>query len=271
VVEARIKTLIDSFAFILPEEVDLTFAEKHPDIYDLAAYKKLDGNAEKQYEQKFLDLPDDVVKLQRMSYVNLARTCAQYFNMLKIARNYAYHMYVDVNENMLKLFYSSSSGYYKRFDELVDYCKQFVKSLNDMLWDSIQYIIYEAKEAEIEKIKWKVYAFYHKIPKKYLDIAVGEDRVEIYAPKQLLGRLIGKQGSTVNKLQELLQRKVSINESPILTDQYASENPEVPKDPETLKLISETIKLLSELEKRGVTVQQLLKFKETLEGEDEYE
>jgi predicted RNA-binding protein YlqC (UPF0109 family) len=269
VVEARIKTLIDSLAFILPSEVDITFAEKHPNDYDLEAYKRLDGNAEKRYEQKFLDLPDDVVKLHRMSYHNLAMTCAQHFNMLKIARNYAYHMYVDIDENMLKLYYSSSYGYYKRFDELVEYCKQLTKSLNDMLWDSLQYVIYEAKEAEAEKIKWKVHAFYRE--PKYLDVVVCEDHIEIYAPKQLMGRVIGKQGSNVKKLEEWLGKKVKVYESESLTSAYAEKHPEIPKDPETLKLISEAIRILSELEKRGVTVQQLLSFKETLEGKDEYE
>jgi len=262
-IEGRIKSFIESLMFILPGEATVDFAEKHPNDYDLAAYQRLDGNAEKRYEQKFLDLPDDVVKLHRMSYHNLAMACAQHFNMLKVARNYAYHMYVDVNENMLKLFYSSSSGYYKRFDELVEYCKQLTKSLNDMLWDSLQYIVYEAREAEIEKVKWQVHAFYRE--PKYLDVVVSEDHIEIYAPKQLMGRIIGKQGANVKKLEEWLGKKVKVYESEQLTEIYAKEHPEIPRDPETLKLISEAIKLLSELEKRGITIQQLLKFKESLQ------
>ena len=267
-VEARIKTLVESLMFILPGEATVEFAEKHPNDYDLAAYKKVvNGTCEKKYEQKFLDLPDEVMKSKHVNVAELIKGYSSYIEALKVARNYAYCIHVDPNENKLKVFYSSSIGYYTRFDELVEHCKQFTKSLNDMLWDTLQHIIYAEKEAEIEEIRKKIYAFYRNIKPKYLDIVVSDDVIEIYAPKQLMGRVIGKQGANVKKLEEWLGKKVKVYEHGLLSDIYADENPEIPQDPEILKLLSEAIKVIGELEKKGVTIKQIVRYyKESLEG-----
>jgi hypothetical protein len=88
---------------------------------------------------------------------------------------------------------------------------------------------------------------------------------------QLIGRIIGKKGATINQLQQLINRRIKVYEAKYLTDLYSQEHPEIPGDPEVLKLVGEVIKLLGELEKKGVTVQQVLKMKETMESPDDYE
>jgi transcription antitermination factor NusA-like protein len=255
-------------------EVDPEVARKssYADFYDLKAYQRIEsGQPDKTFTTKLLDIPD--APRLPIEANTLLWNIRETLNCEKVSRNYAYRVRVEVLTNEFFLYYATSHNYFARFDELVEQYKQLIKSLNDMLWDTLQYIKYKVEEARVEEIKNKVFQFYHKIPAKYLDVVVVENgnRILIYAPKQIIGRLIGKQGSMVNQLQQILGIKVSILDSPILTDLYTQEHPEIPKDPETLKLVSEAIKLLSELEKRGITIQQLLNLKKTLEGEDEYE
>jgi transcription antitermination factor NusA-like protein len=142
-----------------------------------------------------------------------------------------------------------------------------------MLWDSIRYIEYKILEYQAEEVKKKVYQFYSKIPAKYLDVVVYLDNnynyVEIYAPKQLLGKIIGKQGNNVKQLEQLLKMRVKVREDESLTQKYAEEHPELPQDPEVLKLISQILPILKQLEKRGITLEQLKKIIETLEAPEE--
>jgi hypothetical protein len=257
----------------LPDEVDPKVAENSPNAYDLKAYYGiLNGEAGIfKFELTVLNLDDSVVGLMLPEYVSLFREVSRAIDTARVSRNYAYIARTSIDHNTLLLQYLSSYNYYDRFDQLTQYYKQLVKSLNDMLWDSIEYIKYKAVEYRIEEIKNKIFSFYSRIPPKYLDVTVYDNEVFIYAPMQLIGRIIGKKGATINQLQQLINRRIKVYEAKYLTDLYSQEHPEIPGDPEVLKLVGEVIKLLGELEKKGVTVQQVLKMKETMESPDDYE
>jgi hypothetical protein len=62
---------------------------------------------------------------------------------------------------------------------------------------------------------------------------------------------------------------VRVHEDEVLTQKYAEEHPEPPQDPEVLKLISQILPVLKQLEKKGVTLDQLKKIIEALEAPDE--
>jgi hypothetical protein len=269
VASERIKSLVSGV--ILPDEVDVSVAKQNPGLYDLEAYYRIErGEYEEKFEQILLKLNDDVVRLKIPEYISLFREISGSINTVKVARNYAYMAVTDAEKNMFHLYYSSSFKYYERFEKLITYYTQLINSLNDMLWDTIKYIEYKATEYRVEEVKNKVYQFYSRIPSKYLDVVVYDDEVMIYAPIQLIGRIIGKKGSTINQLQQQIGRKIRVYEYKYLTNLYSEEHPEVPKDLEVLKMIGEAIKLLNQLEKKGVTIQQVLKMKETMESPDDY-
>jgi hypothetical protein len=270
VASERIKSLVSGV--ILPDEVDVSVAKQNPSLYDLEAYYRIErGEYEEKFEQILLKLNDDVVRLKIPEYLKLFREISGAINAMKVARNYAYMAVADAEKNMFYLRYSSSFKYYERFEKLITYYTQLINSLNDMLWESIKYIEYKAAEYIVEEVKNRVYQFYSRIPPKYLDVVVYDDEVMIYAPIQLIGRIIGKKGSTINQLQQQLGKKVRVYEYKYLTSVYSEEHPEIPKDPEVLKMVGEVIRLLGELEKKGVTVQQVLKMKETMESPDDYD
>jgi hypothetical protein len=270
VASERIKSLVSGFC--LPDEVDPEVAKQNPAMYDVEAWSRIErGEYEEEFKQAILKLHDDIVRLQIPEYLKLFREISGAINAMKVARNYAYMAVADSEKNMFYLRYSSSFKYYERFEKLITYYTQLINSLNDMLWESIKYIEYKAAEYRVEEVKSKVYQFYSRIPAKYLDVVVYDDEVMIYAPIQLIGRIIGKKGSTINQLQQQLGKKVRVYEYKYLTSVYSEEHPEIPKDPEVLKMVGEVVKLLSQLEKKGVTVQQVLKMKETMESPDDYE
>jgi flagellar biosynthesis component FlhA len=62
---------------------------------------------------------------------------------------------------------------------------------------------------------------------------------------------------------------VRVHEDEVLTQKYAEEHPELPQDPEVLKLISQVLPVLKQLEKKGITLEQLKKIIETLEAPEE--
>jgi predicted PilT family ATPase len=128
-------------------------------------------------------------------------------------------------------------------------------------------------EHKAEEVKKNVYQFYSKIPAKYLDVVVYLDYnvVEIYAARQLIGRIIGKQGSNIKQLEQLLKMKVKAREDEALTRKYTEDHPEPPNDPDVLKLISQILPILKQLEKKGITLEQLKKIIETLEAPEEEE
>jgi transcription antitermination factor NusA-like protein len=271
VASERIKSLVKSI--VVANEVDIETARKSPELYDFAAYNRLDSQPDRVHSMFFLHLsiPSHVNLLEVKEYVNLVHELRKDIETVKIASKYAYKVLINASNNELKILYTSSHNYYDRFHELVKQYDELVKSLNDMLWDSVKYIEYKLLEHQAEEVKKKVYQFYSRIPAKYMDIVVYLDynMVEIYAAEQLLGRIIGKQGSNVKQLEQLLKMKVRVHEDEVLTQKYAEEHPEPPQDPEVLKLISQVLPVLKQLEKKGITLDQLKKIIETLEAPEE--
>jgi transcription antitermination factor NusA-like protein len=272
VASERIRSLVKSIAII--GEVDVETAKRSPELYDFAAYNKILNNQPDREHSMFLlhlAIPSHSRLLEVREYVDLVNQLRKDIETTKIATKYAYRVYIVVENNELKILYASSYNYHDRFHELVNQYGELVKSLNDMLWDSIRYIEYKVLDHQKEEIRKKIYQFYSRIPAKYLDVVVYLDNVvEIYAPKQLLGKIIGKQGSNVKQLEQLLKMKIKIREDELLTQKYAEEHPELPQDPEVLKLISQIMPILKTLEKKGITLEQLKKIVETLEAPEDF-
>jgi len=271
VASERVKSLVKSI--VVANEVDIETARKSPELYDFAAYNRLDSQPDRVHSMFFLHLsiPSYANLLEVKEYVNLVNELRKDIETAKVAPKYAYRVYINAENNELKILYATSHNYYDRFHELVNQYSELIKSLNDMLWDTIKYIEYKILDYQAEEIRRKIYQFYNRIPAKYLEVVVYLDynHVDIYAPKQLLGRIIGKQGSNIKQLEQLLKMRVKVHEDELLTQKYAEEHPELPQDPEVLKLISQILPVLKQLEKKGVTLDQLKKMIETLEAPEE--
>ena len=267
----RIKSLVKSI--VIASEVNVEVAKRNPELYDIAAYNKILNNQPDREHSMFLlhlAIPSHS-SLEVKEYINLVNQLKRDIETTKVAPKYAYRVCINVESDELKIIYATSHNYYERFHELVNQYSELVRSLNDMLWDTIKYIEYKILDYQAEEIRRKIYQFYSKIPAKYLDVVVYLDynHVDIYAPKQLLGKIIGRQGNNVKQLEQLLKMRVKVHEDEFLTQKYAEEHPELPQDPEILKLISQVLPLLKQLEKRGITLEQLKKIVETLEAPEE--
>jgi transcription antitermination factor NusA-like protein len=252
-----------------PRELELDPTRKP--LYDYEAYKRiLDGQPDRCAELRLLDLPDEVVRARAPEYLKLFDELKA-LEVQRVASNYAYVVKLDPDKNALLILYASSENRFDEFENIKQRYSQLIESLNHMLWDTLKYIEYTVIDAKVEEIRRKILGFYRKIPSKYIDVAFwADDQVTIYVPKQLKGLVIGKQGANVNMLQQLLGLRIKVVDLPWLTEAYAEEHPEIPKDEETLKLISEAARIIRELERRGVTLKQLEKLLETLpetEGE----
>ena len=267
-VSARIASLISSIA--VEGEVDpLTLDPIKRQLYDWRAWEKLaHGEADERVEFVLLDLPDEVAR--RGSQLPQCRSFFEELSRLlevrRVAPRYAYTTLVVPYENRLRLAYATSFDEFNAFEQLKERYSKLMESINHMCWDTIKYIEYAVQEFEVEQLRKKVWQFYEHIPAKYIDVVPwGDDEVHVYVPKQLKGYAIGRQGQTVNKLQQLLGKRVKVVDSPSLTELYAEEHPEIPKDPETARLISQVLPLLKELERKGVTLRQLEKLIEEVE------
>jgi hypothetical protein len=272
VVSARIASLLSALAIVGevdPRELELDPTRKP--LYDYEAYRRiLDGQPDRRAELRLLDLPDEVVRARAPEYLKLFDELKA-LEVQRVASSYAYAVKLDPDKNALLILYASSENHFDEFENIKQRYSQLIESLNHMLWDTLRYIEYKVIDAKVEEIRRKILGFYRRIPSKYIDVALwADDQVTIYVPKQLKGLVIGKQGANVNMLQQLLGLRIKVVDLPWLTEAYAEEHPEIPKDEETLKLVSEAARIIRELERRGVTLKQLEKFLETfLETEGE--
>jgi transcription antitermination factor NusA-like protein len=271
VVSERIASLLSSIAVaneVSPFDPAIKNDPARRRLYDWEAWERLcRGEYDRFAELKLLDLPDATLK--EAYYINgphkeFLRSLFS-LDTQRIAPRYAYTVVANTFENRLYISYATSFNCFERFEQLKEQYTKLIESLNHMCWDSIKYVEYVVQEAKVEEIRKKVCEFYSKIPAKYLDVLVLDGEIRVYIPKQLKGYAIGRQGATVNKLQQLLGKHVKVIDSPSLTELYAEEHPELPKDPEVAKLISQVLPLLKELERKGVTLRQLEKLVEEME------
>ena len=274
-VSGRIRSLTSSIPLV--GELDAKEALGSPKIHhiiDVEAYQRiLEGRHDKVFDYSLFFFPspfeDEVVSCKPPEYVSLFETVKPLLEVNRIAQKYAYIVRTSLEENRLRLYYATSKNYFDRFHELCKYYESLLKSLNDMLWDTLQYIVYKVYEAKDMEVKKKIYSYYSRIPSKYLDVIVYSDEVVIYAPLQLIARIIGRKGSTINQLQQIIGKKVKVRKDKNLTDLYASEHPELPSDPEVVMTISQVIALLDDLEKKGVTAEQVLRIRQSMHSEEE--
>jgi len=278
VVEARIKSLLKSIA--LPKEV-------HPDEvvdeseYDMEAVKRLATWNADNYDVhliKLFDVPDDAV-----NHVDVRVKLREYaeqikFTTVRVAKTYAYRITSPVFiEDMpyLSIHYATSFNDYSRFEELKEQYSKFVESLNNMMWDSIQYIKYLYEYNRVEKPQQIVLNFYKK-HSKYIHVHVippdelfDNYSITVYCPTVLKGLLIGRQGKTVKTLEEKLREelgtdvKVKIEGSEGLDEQYKVH---LGLPPEAVKLIAKILPDLKFLKERfGITPKHLADIIEEME------
>jgi predicted RNA-binding protein YlqC (UPF0109 family) len=266
---ARIESLIQSL--LVSEEADPAALEPSKRVlYDWEAWERLQrGEADARAELVLLDLPDAVVReayeRRLLVFLRLAEELRS-LEARRVAPRYAYMVAVDAPANRLRLNYASSSGHLEEFERLKERYERLIASLNDMLWDTVKYIEYAVLDAKAEELRKKVLEYYNRIPSKYIDVVVYEDEVAIYVARQLKGKVIGKQGATVRKLEEMIGRRVRVYEDPSFTEMYEVEHPEleIPKDPEVLQLLAQVIPLLEKLCARGVTLQMVERYIEKM-------
>jgi transcription antitermination factor NusA-like protein len=266
---ARIESLLKSL--IPAEEVDPTALEPEKRrFYDWEAWERiLRGEADARVELALLDLPDEVVREAHERGLPVFRRLAGELRSLEARRvspRYAYLAVVDAPANRLDIAYASSSGYMDALERAKERYAQLLRSLNDMMWDTVKYIEYAVLEARAEEVRKRVLEYYSRIPQKYIDVVVYEDEVQIFVARQLKGKVIGKQGATVKKLEELIGRRVRVYEDPRFTKTYDAEHPELklPSDPETLQLLAQVIPLLEKLEGKGVTLEVIERYIEKM-------
>jgi predicted RNA-binding protein YlqC (UPF0109 family) len=273
---ARIEALLKSL--IPAEEVDPQALEpERRKLYDWEAWERLlRGEADARVKLVLLDLPDEVVREAHERGLPVFRRLAEELRSLeahRVSPRYAYLAVVDAPANRLDIAYASSSGYMEVFERVKERYAQLLRSLNDMLWDSVKYIEYTVIEARAEEVRKKVLEYYNRIPQKYIDVVVYEDEVQIFVARQLKGKVVGKQGATVKRLEELIDRRVRVYEDPRFTETYDAEHPELklPSDPETLQLLAQVVLLLEKLEGRGVTLRMVERYLETLRAPEREE
>jgi transcription antitermination factor NusA-like protein len=269
VVSARIASLVSSLH--CEGEVDPFEARDRQPHYDWDAWERLcRGESDRRAEFVLLSLPDEVVR-----EASRLQECRKLFDELgalgarRVAPRYAYIAALDFTENRLRIEYATSYGFFDAFERLRGQYAELIQSLNHMLWDNLRYIEYAVLEARVADIRRKVLEFYSRIPAKYIDVLVFDDEVQLFVPQQLRGRIIGRGGATVNELQQLLGRHVSVITSPSLTELYEAEHPELPKNPEVFQLVAQLIPILKELERKGVTMRQIERVIEEMEKPEE--
>jgi len=205
------------------------------------------------------------IKLLDIDYIPTNSEAEEHFRKLqnelkkvieckRIAKTYGYAILVGANA-ILILFFTSHNDF-QRFEELVKEYTELSKSLNDILWDEIQYIKYLINQRENEIIKNRVavyYAMLNPLVRRFLNIVVDNDQIIIYAPAQLMGRVIGRQGTHVKKLQEETRKIVIVKEDIELTKEYAE------FDQSDTKIIDEIIEKLKKLEEMGIMPESVLK------------
>jgi hypothetical protein len=259
---ARIESLVKSL--VPAEEVDPPRLQ--PDVrhlYDWQAWERLQrGEADARVDLVlFPDLDDGAARRaherQLPVFTRLVESLRPLLEVCRVAARYAYRTLLRASANRFSIEYASSFGYMEAFERVKAHYEDLLASLNDALWGTLKYVEYAVLEAEAEEVRAKVLSYYNRIPQKYIDVVVFEDEVHIYVAKQLKGRVIGRQGATVRKLEELVGRRVRVYEDTSLTRLYEEEHPELPEDPKVYELVAQLVPILEMLESRGVTLRQV--------------
>lgn len=261
---ARIESLVRSL--VPAEEVDplrLEPGARH--LYDWQAWERLQrGEADARVDLVlFPDLDDEAARRahERLLpvFTQLVESLRNHLEVCRVAARYAYRTLLRASANRFSIEYASSFGYMEAFERLRAHYEDLLASLNDALWDTLKYVEYAVLEAEAEEVRMKVLGYYNRIPQKYIDVVVFEDEIRIYVAKQLKGRVIGRQGATVRKLEELVGRRVRVYEDTSLTRLYEEEHPELPEDQKVYELVAQLVPILEMLESRGVTLTAVLR------------
>jgi len=212
--------------------------------------------ANKRTEIKLLDIDSIPTNSEAEEYFKrLQNELKKVIECKKISKRYGYA--VLVGANTILILYFTSHNDFQRFEELVKAYTELSKSLNNVLWEEVQYIKYLAEQRENEIIKNRVavyYAMLNPLIRRFLNIVVDNEQVIIYAPAQLMGRVIGRQGAHVKKLQEEIKKIIIVKEDIELTKQYTEFQQE-----DDARILDEIIEKLRKLEEMGIMPESVLK------------
>jgi len=265
---ARIQSVLKNIISENNREIDFDLnLDMNMKVFDEEAYKSLKlivlypqsafgMQATKRAEIKLLDIDFSIPSNSEAEeyFKKLQSELKKFIECKRIAKTYGYA--VLVGANTILILYFTSYNDFERFNELVKEYTEFSKSLNNVLWEEIQYIKYLAEQRENEIIKNRVgvyYALLNPLVRRFLNIVVDNDQIIIYAPAQLMGRVIGRQGAHVKKLQEETRKIVIVKEDIELTKEYAE------FDQSDTKIIDEIIEKLKKLEEMGIMPESVIK------------
>ncbi|MGC9069622.1 MAG: hypothetical protein ACP5IZ_11730 [Thermoprotei archaeon] len=221
------------------------------------------GKADKIYEHEILSVGSDLSPSASQKLFSVIDELKKFLEKRKITRTYGYAIIVNSNANILSILYASSVNYFQRFDELVNEYTSIIRSLNGVLWETIEYIKYLNDYEKYEKTKNQVYEFYSKY-KQFIDVYIDEYNFIIFCPIQIKGLLIGSKGATVKKLEEKIGRKITIKEDEILSEKYRTEYDSwVNVDTEVAELLTDVLQKLKILEKKGINAKRVLELYES--------
>jgi len=259
---ARIQSVLKNIISENNREIDFDL-NLDMKMFDEEAYKSLKlivlypqsafgMQATKRTEIKLLDIDFSIPSNSEAEeyFKKLQSELKKFIECKRIAKTYGYA--VLVGANTILILYFTSYNDFERFNELVKEYTELSKSLNNVLWEEIQYIKYLAEQRENEIIKNRV-AVYYAMLNRFLNIVVDNDQIIIYAPAQLMGRVIGRQGTHVKKLQEETRKIVIVKEDIELTKEYAE------FDQSDTKIIDEIIEKLKKLEEMGIPPESVIK------------
>jgi len=195
---------------------------------------------------------------------DLANKIIEFLPQGGIGPNYAYIIFSLGNR--VFLLFTATASYaeaYPKFKEISDMCRDIIQKINVLFFPEIQRAEFEDNEVKINEITKTVMNYYPSEITKYMIVEVRSDTVFLYCASQVMGRAIGKQGKNVKELQEKLKhfgiQKVKVKEDYQLSRLYSDQ--EIPHmDSEALQLIVQIVDLLEKLKKKGISIDDVVKF-----------
>jgi len=278
VVDERIESLLEIIKSEIGE-IPLSEVDRHPDVnFDPLALsflrgeiseKELVGRAEYK-EKSYTLVMGEFMRFDKSR--EFMESVIPKIDQRMIAVTYGYKVICPVYEEdavLLHLAYVSSSRDFRRFEVLSEEYDRFVDQWIVANWDAMRYAEWLYEYDMVLKPKLIVLDYYRRW-RDYIDVyvlpPVEHDKywmVEVYTAKQLKGILIGRGGRTVRELEVKLgeelggEVRVRVEESPLITEKYYRDNPELPDDPRVLELLAKIIPLLRELEEY-IPLEQLI-------------
>jgi len=171
---------------------------------------------------RFLDVDERWREAGETEFVErLLEKCNRYMDRFRACRDYAYFTLIHRSNNYV-VGYTSSNSSFGKLKKLEELMGLFRKSINDMMWESIQYVNYVIEKKLVLDVKNTVLDYYGKF-RDLIEVVVHPDEVDVYCPPEIAGRVIGKQGRNVKSLENKLGRKVRVIPDESITRKFLEE------------------------------------------------